>query len=78
MSPRTAVAAIYRDTGIVLYIIAGIAGATGATVNAAGQAVPGPGAIPVFIVLALWGLATIIPSLALTARRLHDVNPADG
>jgi uncharacterized membrane protein YhaH (DUF805 family) len=60
--------------GIILYVIAGIAGAAGATVNAAGQAVPGPGAVPVFIVLALWGLATIIPSLALTVRRLHDVN----
>ena len=36
----------------------------------------GPGAIFPSILLILWGLATIIPQLALTVRRLHDANYA--
>ncbi|MFP3600216.1 DUF805 domain-containing protein, partial [Chryseobacterium sp. SIMBA_029] len=36
--------------------------------------VPGAGAIPFYILLVIWGLATIIPSLALLVRRLHDGN----
>ncbi|WP_457962409.1 DUF805 domain-containing protein [Arthrobacter sp. D1-29] len=59
---------------IILQIVAGIMGAAGATVTADGTAVPGAGAVPVYIILVIWGLATIVPSLALTARRLHDVN----
>jgi uncharacterized membrane protein YhaH (DUF805 family) len=65
---------VSASVGIVLNILSAIAGAAGATVSASGQAVPGPGAVPVYIVLAVWGLATLIPSLALTVRRLHDGN----
>ncbi|WP_245635854.1 DUF805 domain-containing protein [Herbiconiux solani] len=37
-------------------------------------ATPSAGAVVVFILWGLWALATIIPNLALFARRLHDVN----
>lgn len=35
---------------------------------------PGPGATFGYILLAIWALATIVPSLALSVRRLHDGN----
>ncbi|MDQ0617036.1 DUF805 domain-containing protein [Arthrobacter globiformis] len=57
--------------GIIINIITA---AGGATVAADGTAVPGPGATIGLILAVIWGLATIVPSLALTARRLHDVN----
>ena len=60
--------------GIVLNIIMSVAGSAGATVNDSGAMVPGPGAIVGVILLVIWGLAVIVPSLALTVRRLHDVN----
>jgi uncharacterized membrane protein YhaH (DUF805 family) len=60
--------------GIIINIITAAVGASGATVAADGSAVPGPGAAVSFVLLAIWGLATIVPSLALTVRRLHDVN----
>jgi uncharacterized membrane protein YhaH (DUF805 family) len=34
----------------------------------------GPGAVIGMILAVIWGLGTIVPSLALLARRLHDVN----
>lgn len=46
----------------------------GSTTTASGTSVPGPGAVVVSIILVIWGLATIVPSLALAVRRLHDVN----
>ncbi|WP_284974135.1 DUF805 domain-containing protein [Arthrobacter sp. efr-133-TYG-104] len=58
----------------VLNILASVIGAAGATVSDSGATVPGAGAIPFYILLAIWGLATIIPSLALLVRRLHDGN----
>ena len=60
--------------GIIINIITAVGGSAGGTVAANGTAVPGPGAVVGFVLLAIWGLATIVPSLALTARRLHDVN----
>jgi uncharacterized membrane protein YhaH (DUF805 family) len=59
---------------IVLNIIMSVAGAAGATVDAASNTVPGPGAVVGVILLVIWGLAVIVPSLALVVRRLHDVN----
>jgi uncharacterized membrane protein YhaH (DUF805 family) len=59
---------------IVLNIIMSVAGAAGATVDAAGNTVPGPGAVVGVILLVIWGLAVIVPSLALVVRRLHDLN----
>lgn len=56
---------------IVLNIIIG-AGSTSSSL--AGTANAGPGSIFGTILLVIWGLATLVPSLALTVRRLHDGN----
>lgn len=48
----------------------------GATVNDDGTSTPGPLFwLPALLIVA-WGLGTIVPHLALTWRRLHDVNLA--
>lgn len=59
---------------IVLNIVMSVAGSAGATVSDSGTMVPGPGAIVGVILLVIWGLAVIVPSLALVVRRLHDAN----
>lgn len=63
--------------GIVLNIIisAGMV-STRSTYGSYSYATPTPGPVSVigYILLALWVLAFIVPSLALTVRRLHDVN----
>ena len=51
---------------VVLLILAQMLGAGNATHSAS------PGAIVLFIVLGLFDLAILIPSLAITVRRLHD------
>ncbi|WP_427133146.1 DUF805 domain-containing protein [Pseudarthrobacter sp. S9] len=56
--------------GIVINIIM----SAGMTTTASGAAALGPGAVVGIILAVIWGLATIVPSLALLARRLHDVN----
>lgn len=58
---------------IILQIVVTMAGAAGATTTASGT-VPGPGALPPLIIVGVWTLATIVPSIALTVRRLHDAN----
>lgn len=60
---------VSAGVGIVLQIFSTATGGTGTATTA-----PGPGAVPVLIILGLWGVATVIPSLALAVRRLHDVN----
>ncbi|WP_285115665.1 DUF805 domain-containing protein [Leifsonia sp. fls2-241-R2A-40a] len=61
---------------IVLEVLALTLGNAGATVNADGTSTPGPLFwLPVLLII-VWGLATIVPHLALTWRRLHDVNLA--
>lgn len=67
-------ALIAAVVNFVLQLLTTILGATGATMAADGTAVPGPGAIIGFILWGIWGLATIIPSIALGVRRLHDAN----
>ena len=58
----------------VLGILALIAGGT-PTVSADGTvAPPSGGAIVVVVIISLYGLAVLVPGLALTARRLHDGN----
>jgi uncharacterized membrane protein YhaH (DUF805 family) len=60
---------------IVLNIIVGAgAAATTAASSLSTTAVPGPGATFGTILLVIWGLATLVPSLALSVRRLHDGN----
>lgn len=59
---------------IVLQIITAVGGAAGSTTSAYGTTAPGPGAVIGYILIALWLLVTIVPSLALISRRLHDAN----
>jgi uncharacterized membrane protein YhaH (DUF805 family) len=59
---------------LIVSIIINIITSTGTTTNASGAATPGPGAVIGMILAVIWGLGTIVPSLALLARRLHDVN----
>jgi uncharacterized membrane protein YhaH (DUF805 family) len=56
--------------GIIINIIT----STGMTTTPSGAAILGPSAVVGIILAVVWGLATIVPSLALLARRLHDVN----
>lgn len=37
-----------------------------------GNTVPGPGAMLGIALIALWGLATLVPGLSLACRRMHD------
>lgn len=59
---------------IVNIIIGAGAAATPASSSLGSTPAPGPGAIVGYILLVIWALATVVPSLALTVRRLHDVN----
>ena len=63
--------------GIVLNIITS-AGMVSTTSSYGGYSyatpTPGPLSVVGYVLLAVWGLAVIVPSLALTVRRLHDVN----
>jgi uncharacterized membrane protein YhaH (DUF805 family) len=42
--------------------------------NAYSAPTPGPLSAVGYVLLAVWGLGVVVPSLALTVRRLHDVN----
>ena len=59
----------------VLEILAFVTGGP-ATISADGTSVEGPGAgyIIFSIILLIWSLATLVPSIALLVRRLHDGN----
>jgi uncharacterized membrane protein YhaH (DUF805 family) len=60
---------------IVLNIIIGAGTAGTMTASSLSSApAPGPGAIFGTILIAIWALATLVPSLALVVRRLHDGN----
>lgn len=63
--------------GIVLNIITSV-GMVSSTSSYSGYTystpTPGPLSIIGYILLVIWGLAIIVPSLALTVRRLHDAN----
>jgi len=56
---------------IVLNIIIG-AGSTSSSLGSTPEL--GPAAIFGYVLLGIWGLATFVPSLALSVRRLHDGN----
>jgi uncharacterized membrane protein YhaH (DUF805 family) len=61
-------------SGAVGFIINVVISTAGTTVSDPGANIPGPGATVGLFLAVIWGLATIVPSLALTVRRLHDVN----
>ncbi|MGP0224731.1 MULTISPECIES: DUF805 domain-containing protein [unclassified Paenarthrobacter] len=60
--------------GFVLQLLTGLLGSAGATVSANGTATPGPGATVGLILLLVFYLAVLVPSIALLVRRLHDGN----
>ncbi|SEH69995.1 MULTISPECIES: DUF805 domain-containing protein [unclassified Leifsonia] len=66
----------YFIVDVVLYILMFSLGMVGASVNSDGTATLGPLYWVLFVVLIVWWLATIVPQLALTWRRLHDANLA--
>jgi uncharacterized membrane protein YhaH (DUF805 family) len=58
-------------TGIIVFVLYGLAIGIGlATIRPNGQM--GPAAIPIFVLIGLFGLAIIVPSIAVAVRRLHD------
>lgn len=57
----------------VLYVLMLTLGTAGATVTETGS-VPGPGFVIGAVLYGAWALAVLVPSLALTWRRLHDTN----
>jgi uncharacterized membrane protein YhaH (DUF805 family) len=59
---------------IILNIIIGAGAAASTSASSLTAQTPGPGATFGTILIVIWALATIVPSLALTVRRLHDVN----
>lgn len=61
--------------GIVLNIVVGAGAAATTTASSlSSTAAPGPGTVFGTTLLVIWGLATLVPSLALSVRRLHDAN----
>ncbi|MGO4254523.1 DUF805 domain-containing protein [Paenarthrobacter sp. TAF1] len=67
------VALVLGVVGFVLQLLTGILGAAGATTTSSGT-IPGPGAAVGLILILVFYLAVLIPSLALLVRRLHDAN----
>ncbi|MFE4226488.1 DUF805 domain-containing protein [Arthrobacter sp. NPDC056886] len=59
---------------LVLNIFMFTAGYAGATLLPDGSSAPGPGYFVGLILAFVWFLAVLIPSLAVSARRLHDAN----
>ncbi|QOT21583.1 DUF805 domain-containing protein [Paenarthrobacter sp. YJN-D] len=67
------VALVLGVVGFVLQLLTGILGAAGSTTTSTGT-IPGPGAAVGLILVLVFYLAVLIPSLALLVRRLHDAN----
>lgn len=59
---------------VVLVIITLLGSLVGSTIDAEGSFSPGPGIALGILLLIAWWLATLIPGLALGARRLHDAD----
>ncbi|GAA1447328.1 DUF805 domain-containing protein [Leifsonia poae] len=57
-----------------IYLVMLLGGLAGSTTDAEGRYRAGPGLAVGVALLVLWGLATLVPSIALHARRLHDVD----
>jgi uncharacterized membrane protein YhaH (DUF805 family) len=63
--------------GVVIYVIGAILGLVHVD-TATGMVSLGAGYVFVSVVGGLWGLATIVPHLAVIWRRLHDTNKSGG
>jgi uncharacterized membrane protein YhaH (DUF805 family) len=62
--------------GVVLNVLigAGMETPTDADTGTLSAPTPGPVSAVGYLLLAVWGLGVLVPSVALTVRRLHDVN----
>lgn len=58
----------------VLDIVALVSGGVPAISADGTAAAPSGGAVVVLLLIVVWGLATLVPGIALLARRLHDGN----
>lgn len=67
------VALVLGVVGFILQILTGLLGAAGSTTTSTGN-VPGPGGIVGLILIFVFYLAVLIPSISLLVRRLHDGN----
>ncbi|MET4903020.1 DUF805 domain-containing protein [Paenarthrobacter sp. CC6] len=67
------VALVLGVVGFILQILTGLLGAAGSTTTSTGN-VPGPGGIVGLILIFVFYLAVLMPSIALLVRRLHDGN----
>ncbi|WP_158865781.1 DUF805 domain-containing protein [Leifsonia sp. AG29] len=59
---------------LALWLLVVLGALAGSSVDAEGSFTPGPGIAVGIILLVAWWLATVIPGLALGARRLHDAD----
>lgn len=57
-----------------LVIVGMIAGIPGSSMDSDGTWEPGPGFVPFGMLITLLMLGTIVPSISVTVRRLHDVD----
>lgn len=64
----------YVIVWFALAILAFVAGLPGSTQDIDGTLEPGPGFIPFAVIMVLLMFGSIVPSIALTVRRLHDAN----
>ena len=63
--------------GLVLSVLYNVLALPGSSIDTrTGMFTPGPGAVLPLILISIWGLAILIPQLAITVRRLHDANYA--
>lgn len=58
----------------VLGVLVGFIGSATRTVDATGKAEPGPAIIPFVVLMFVLFFASIVPSIAIAIRRLHDAN----
>ena len=59
-------------TVLMLFVLGIPTFVLGMTTSPDGGDTPGPAAVPLLILLGLFWLAIIVPSISLTVRRLHD------
>lgn len=61
-------------TGVLVALTLAVGLPTSTVDPTTGAAQPGAIAVAGIVLIGLWWLATVIPGLALTVRRLHDIN----
>ena len=62
--------------GLALWLLAFILGVAGPITSSDDSRLASPGFWVIVVIATVWGLATLVPHLAVTWRRLHDANLA--